>query len=110
MQNECANECLIPYRVLDSIARFARIRNSSSILCSLLQLCEENHPEMEYEENCIVCRYFNKGLNSIQQHDFAFAIQCIFACRNVDENGNSDNHEECNHCQRLIEKLFDNYF
>ena len=78
-------------------------------MLSHLQLCEENHPEREYDENCIVCIYFNKGLNPIQQYDFAFAIQCIFACRNVDENGDSDNHEECDHCQRLIEKLFDNY-
>ena len=83
--------------------------NSAFSLLTHLQLCEENHPEREYDESCIVCIYFNKGLNPIQQHDFAFAIQCIFACRNVDENGDSDNHEECDHRQRLIEKLFDNY-
>ena len=39
-----------------------------------------------------MCIYFNKGLNPIQQHNFALAIQCIFACRSVNEN------ENCDHC------------
>ena len=48
-----------------------------------------------------MCIYFNKGLNPIKQHEFAFAIQCIFTCRTV--NGD---HENCDHCQRLIEKVY----
>ena len=52
-------------------------------------------------DNCIACIYFNKGSNPIQQHEFAFAIQCIFTCRTV--NGD---HENCDHCQRLIEKVY----
>ena len=77
-----------------------------SLSFSLLQLCEDQHPDIDYSENCIACIYFDKGLNPIEQHDFAFAIQCIFACRSVNENEIS-NHESCDHCQRLIEKVYD---
>ena len=68
---------------------------------SLLQLCEEQHPGVTNSKSCIACIYFDKGLNPIQQHEFVFAIQCIFTCRTV--NGD---HENCDHCQRLIDKVY----
>ena len=68
-----------------------------SLSFSLLQLCEEQHPNIDSAENCIACICFNKGLNPVQQHNFALAIQFIFACRSVNENENSD-HENCDHC------------
>ena len=66
--------------------------NFISLSFSLLQLCGEQHPEINNSESCIACIYFNKGSNPIQQHEFAFAIQCIFTCRSV--NGD---HENCDH-------------
>ncbi|XP_068701209.1 uncharacterized protein [Montipora foliosa] len=82
----------------------------TEFMTHIAALCPDNHPSTEYDERCIACIYFNKGLNPIQQHEFAFAIQCIFACGNVDENGNCETSEECDHCQRLLEKLIDHYF
>ena len=63
-----------------------------SVFFSLLQICGEQHPEINNSGSCIACIYFNKGRNPIQQHEFAFAIQCILTCRSV--NGD---HENCDH-------------
>ncbi|XP_074621747.1 uncharacterized protein LOC141880195 [Acropora palmata] len=73
----------------------------ANFMIRIAGLCEEQHPVVSNSKSCIACIYFNKGLNPIQQHEFAFAIQCIFTCRTV--NGD---HENCDHCQRLIEKVY----
>lgn len=72
----------------------------AEFMIRIARLCEEQHPGITYSKSCIACTYFNKGLNPIQQHEFAFAIQCILTCKTL-----HGVHENCDHCQRLTEKV-----
>ena len=60
MQNECANKCLIPYRVVDSIARFVNMRNSSSII-RCLSNCSSFY-DFECANECLIPY---RGMDSI---------------------------------------------